>query len=325
VHRLEELGIGRPSTYAPTIQTIQNREYVVRGDREGFERDYNILTLKNNQITDIDNKEITGADRNKLLPTDIGTVVNDFLTQCFPEIMDYNFTANVEKEFDAISEGEMEWTNVMSRFYKTFHPTVEAASAIKTAHKVGERKIGTDPKSGKPVYVKIGRYGPVAQIGEASSDKKEKPVFASLLKGQSIETITLEEALKLFDLPRNVGEYEGETIVAGIGRFGPFIRYEGKFISIPKNLNPLTITVDEAIQLIEQRQANEKERNIKKFTQEPDLEVLNGRYGPYIAYKGANYKIPKTTDPKSLTLEQCLKIISDTPDKPAKKRFTRKR
>ena len=325
VHRLEELGIGRPSTYAPTIQTIQNREYVVRGDRDGTERIYNVLTLKENNITSVDNKEITGADRNKLTPTDIGTVVNDFLYEYFPNILDYNFTANVEKEFDTIAEGKMEWTNAMNKFYKKFHPVVEAASAVKTEHKVGERELGVDPKSGKPVFVKIGRYGPIAQIGVANpEDKKDKPQFASLMKGQSIETITLEEALKLFDLPRMIGEYEGLEMVAGIGRFGPFVRHNSIFISIPKTMSPLSITPQEAIELIEAKRKKEQERHIKTFGEEPEqIEVLNGRYGPYIAFKGNNYRIPKSTEPASLTLEDCQKIINETADKPAKKKYSK--
>ncbi|MDR0835861.1 MAG: type I DNA topoisomerase [Tannerella sp.] len=335
VHHLEELGIGRPSTYAPTIQTIQNREYVLRGDREGVERSYNILALKNAKISDTDKTEITGADRNKLIPTDIGTVVNNFLFEYFPDILDYNFTATVEKEFDAIADGEMEWTALMKNFYKTFHPTVEAAAAVRTEKRVGERELGIDPKSGKPVFVKIGRYGPLAQIGVANpddkkgkkgtKDTKDKPQFASLLKGQSIETITLEETLKLFDLPRVVAQYESQDIVAGIGRFGPFIRHDGKFISIPKELTPISITMEEAIELIKDKRRKEEEKFIKKFDKEPELEVLNGRFGPYIAYKGKNYKVPKSVEPAKLTLEECMTIIKNTPDKPAtKKRFAKK-
>ena len=324
VHRLEELGIGRPSTYAPTIQTIQNREYVVRGDKEGIERVYNVLVLKKGKITDTDKAEIIGADRNKLIPTDIGVVVNDFLIEYFPGILDYNFTANVEKEFDTIAEGKLVWTNVMNKFYKKFHPIVEAASAVKTEHKVGERELGVDPKSGKPVFVKIGRYGPVVQIGLANpDDKKDKPQFASLMKGQSIETITLTEALKLLDLPRTVGEFEGMEMIAGIGRFGPFIRHNNIFISIPKTMTPLSITPEEAIGLIENKRLKEKERHIKTFEKEPKLEILNGKYGPYISFDGNNYRISKGVDPISLTLEDCQKIISETPDKPAKKKYSK--
>ncbi|MDR1814078.1 MAG: type I DNA topoisomerase [Tannerella sp.] len=326
VHRLEELGIGRPSTYAPTIQTIQNREYVIRGSKEGENRKYNILTLKNKNVKDTEKTELVGADRNKLMPTDIGTVVNDFLTEHFPEILDYNFTANIEKEFDTIAEGELEWTKAIDVFYKSFHPTVLEATAIKTEHKVGERELGIDPESGKPVYVKIGRYGPIAQIGQAKQDDKgEKPRFASLLKGQSISTITLQEALKLFELPRHVGEYEGEEIIAGIGRFGPFIRHDGIYISIPKTLNAMTITLEESIELIKNKRKKDEEKHIKTFDSEPELEVLNGRFGPYIAYKGSNYRLAKTIDPKALTVEECMKIIAASKDKPAAKgRFARK-
>jgi DNA topoisomerase-1 len=326
VHRLEELGIGRPSTYAPTIQTIQNREYVTRGDKGGTERTYHVLTLNHGTIAGKDKKEVVGADRNKLIPTDIGTVVTDFLTEYFPEILNYNFTAHVEKEFDAVAEGELEWTMMMDKFYQQFHPVVEAASAVKTEHKVGEREVGIDPKSGKPVFVKIGRYGPIAQIGQANpSNKKDKPQFASLMKGQSIETITLEEALKLFDLPRIVGTYEEEEMIAAIGRFGPFIRHNGVFIAIPKTMDPLNITPEEAIELILAKRKKERERHIKTFSEEPELEILNGRYGPYIAYKGSNYRIPKDANPASLTSDDCLKIIEESANKPpAKKRFPRK-
>lgn len=330
VRRLEELGIGRPSTYAPTIQTIQNREYVVKGDKEGVERNYCVITLSKGKIKQTEKKETVGADRNKLMPTDIGTVVNDFLMEYFPDVMDYNFTASVEKEFDAVAEGEMIWTQAIDKFYKMFHPIVETTAAVKTEHKVGERALGIDPKSGKPVFVKIGRYGPVVQIGQAHTDDKNapKPQFATLMKGQSIETITLEEALKLFDLPRTIGEYEGKVMVAAIGRFGPFIRHDGKFVSIPKDLNPLTITPEEAIALIDEKRHKDKQRHLKKFEEDPDMEILNGRYGPYIAYKGANYRIPKTvTHPENLTLEECRKLITEAAEKPAatKKRTTRKK
>ena len=328
VRRLEELGIGRPSTYAPTIQTIQNREYVIKGDKEGTERAYSILTLNKKGIQESTKTEMVGADRNKLMPTDIGIVVNDFLMEYFQLVMDYNFTAKVEKEFDAIAEGEENWTKVIDNFYQVFHPVVEQTAAIRTEHKVGERQLGIDPKSGKPVFVKIGRFGPVAQIGESNPDKdNEKPQFATLLKGQSIETITLEEALKLFELPRTVGEYEGKVVVAAIGRFGPFIRHDGKFVSIPKDKNPISITLDEAIELIQQKRAKDENRFIKKFEEEPELEILNGRYGPYIAYKGKNYRIPKTGyTPAEMTLDDCMKLIKEADQKPAtKKRVTRKK
>ena len=299
VRRLEELGIGRPSTYAPTIQTIQNREYVVKGDKEGVERAYTVVSLSKGKIEEAEKTETVGADRNKLMPTDIGTVVNDFLMEYFPDVLDYNFTASVEKEFDSVAEGELVWTKAIDKFYKIFHPIVEATAAVKTEHKVGERELGIDPKSGNPVFVKIGRYGPVVQIGAAHADDKEapKPQFASLMKGQSIDTITLEEALKLFDLPRTVGEYEGKVMVAAVGRFGPFIRHDGKFVSIPKDLNPLTITAEEAIALIEGKRVKDEQRFIKKFEE----------------------------DPAVLTLEDCKKIIAEAGEKPAAKKTTRKK
>lgn len=330
VKKMEALGIGRPSTYAPTIQTIQNREYVIKGDKEGVERIYSVITLAKDKIKEVDKKEIVGADRNKLMPTDIGTVVNDFLMAYFPDVLDYNFTASVEKEFDAVAEGEMVWTEAIDKFYKLFHPIVEETAAIKTEHKVGERQLGVDPKTGNPVFVKIGRYGPVVQIGQAHPDDKEapKPQFATLMKGQSIETITLEEALKLFDLPRTIGEYEGKDMVAAVGRFGPFIRHDGKFISIPKDLNPLSITAEEAIELIDEKRKKDEQRYLKKFDEDPELEILNGRYGPYITYKKANYRIPKTvTQPEKLTYEECMKIITEAAEKPAtpKKRTTKKK
>lgn len=325
VRRLEELGIGRPSTYAPTIQTIQNREYVIKGDKDGTPRNFHVVSLSGGKIKEEEKSEVFGADRNKLMPTDIGIVVNDFLMEYFPDVLDYNFTASVEKEFDAVADGEVVWTDAIDKFYKIFHPIVEATSAIKTEHKVGERELGIDPKSGKPVFVKIGRYGPIAQLGQAHAEDKEaeKPQFASLMKGQSIETITLEEAIKLFDLPRTVGEFEDKEVVAAIGRFGPFIRHDGKFISIPKQFNPLSITLDESIELIKEKRLKDEQRFIKKFDEEPELEILNGRYGPYIAYKKKNYKIPKTVSaPAELTLEETMKIIEDADKNPAPKRKT---
>ena len=326
VHRMEELGIGRPSTYAPTIQTIQNREYVVRGDKPGEERRYRILTLHNGQITESEKREMVGADRNKLFPTDVGTVVNDFLTESFPEVVDYHFTANVEKDFDAIAEGKLIWTEAMDRFYKFFHPMVEKTLATRESHRAGERLLGTDPKSGLPVSVKIGRYGPVAQIGVVNQEDKSaaKPRFASLMKTQSIETITLEEALELFKLPRVVGEFEGKEMVAAVGRFGPFIRHDSTFVSIPKTLDPTSITPEAAIALIEEKRAKEAQRHIKAFAEEPGLEILNGRYGAYIAFNGSNYRIPKDAVAADLTLEDCRRIIAEAADKP-KRRVPRRK
>lgn len=321
VRQLEELGIGRPSTYAPTIQTVLNRGYVVKGDKEGKERTYSIVSLSENTIKEISKTEIAGSDRNKLMPTDIGIVVNDFLMEYFQSVMDYNFTANVEKELDAIAEGEENWTKIIDNFYRMFHPTVEEAISIHKGHRIGERLLGNDPKSGKPVFVKIGKFGPMAQIGESKADTGEKPQFATLMKGQSIETITLEEALNLFELPRTLGEYEGKTVVVGVGRFGPFIRHDGKFVSIPKTLDPLSISLDEAIALIQEKRTKDEQRHIKKFDEEPDLEILNGRFGPYITYKGKNYKIPKSGyTPAEMTLEECLALVKEVGDKPATRR-----
>ena len=307
VHKLEELGIGRPSTYAPTISTIQQREYVEKGNKDGEERTFNVLTLKDNQIKDESHNEVTGAEKSKLFPTDTGTVVNDFLTEYFPDILDYNFTASVEKEFDEIAEGEVKWTSIMKTFYDQFHPAVEKTLSIKTEHKVGERMLGEEPETGKPVSVKIGRFGPVVQIGAA--DDEEKPRFAQMKKGQSMETITLEEALELFKLPRTLGEYEGKTVTVGIGRFGPYIQHNKVYVSLPKTLDPMKVTLEEAEQLILEKRAKEAERHIKKFDEEPELEILNGRYGPYIAYKGNNYKIPKDIVPQDLSLKSCLDLI----------------
>lgn len=325
VRKLEELGIGRPSTYAPTISTIQQREYVEKGEKEGVERKYDVLTLKNDKITDKENTEIAEKEKGKLLPTDIGSVVNDFLVQFFPSIIDYNFTASVEKEFDEIAVGDKDWKDVLKTFYSHFEPMVEETLNNKTDHKVGERELGTDPDSGKVVSVKIGRFGPVVQIGSASDE--EKPKFAQLKKGQSISTITLEEALDLFKLPRTLGDFEGKTVKVGSGRFGPYIQHDGKYVSLPKTLDPMSIDLDEAIDLIEQKRKSEEEKHLKKFDEEPELEVLNGRYGPYLYYKGANFRLPKTvTNPKALTLEECMEIIKAQAEKGSKttKRRTKK-
>lgn len=327
VRKLEELGIGRPSTYAPTISTIQQREYVVKGDKPGEERSYNILTLKDNTISDTDSTEITGAEKSKLLPTDIGTVVNDFLLEYFPGILDYNFTANVEKQFDEIAEGEEQWTTILKHFYEKFHPSVENTLATKSAHKAGERILGNDPKTGKQVSVKIGRFGPVVQIGTSEDD--EKPRFAQLKKDMSIETITLEEALDLFKLPRTLGEFEGKTVTIGNGRFGPYIYNNGKYTSLPKTYDPMSVTLDEAIELIKEKEQAEAKKHIKKFEEEPELEIMNGRYGPYIAYKGNNYKIPKDIVPEDLSLESCLELVKLQSDKettkPKKGRYAKKK
>lgn len=310
VRKMEELGIGRPSTYAPTISTIQNREYVEKGNVEGAERNYNILTLTGNKIKDADKKEVWGADKAKLKPTDTGIVVNDFLVEYFPNIVDFNFTAKVEKDFDKIAEGKQQWTESINGFYQSFHPVVEEILHMRLEKKAGERILGIDPKTGRQVSVKIGRYGPLAQIG--TSEEDEKPLFASLLKSQSIETIELAAALDLFKLPRNLGEYNDKEMTVAIGRFGPYVRHNNKFVSIPKEIDPLDITAEQAIELIEVKAKKDRERIIKTFEEEPDLQILNGRYGPYIAYKKVNYKIPKTQKPEELSLEDCQKIIEDS-------------
>ena len=309
VRKMEELGIGRPSTYAPTISTIINREYVEKSSIEGVERIYNVLTLNKGNIKDLDKTEIAGADKNKLIPTDIGIVVNDFLVEYFPSVINYNFTAKVEEGFDEIAEGNQQWNKTISDFYKVFHPIVEETLNMRTEHKAGERILGTDPKTGRQVSVKIGRYGPMAQIG--TQDDEDKPLFASLQKTQSLETITFEETLKLFELPRNIGEFREKEVVIGVGRFGPYIRHNNKFVSLPKEVDPLEIKLDEAIVLIEDKEKKDREKLIKTFDEEPDLQVLNGRYGPYIKFEKANFKIPKGTDPKELTLEECKKIIEE--------------
>lgn len=316
VRKLEELGIGRPSTYAPTISTIQNREYVEKSNIEGTERQYNILTLKKDKITDSEKTEITGTDKGKLIPTDTGMVVNDFLTEYFPDILDYNFTANVEKEFDQVAEGEENWTKLIDKFYKVFHPVVESATNMQTDHKIGERILGIDPKSGRQVSVKIGRFGPMAQIGV--QEDADKPLFAGLQKTQSIASITLEEALKLFELPRSIGEFEGKDVSVGTGRFGPYIKHDGKFISLPKGYDPFSVDISLAIPLITDKRKKDAEKVIKTFTEDADLQILNGRYGPYIAYKKSNFKIPKGTAPESLDFEASMKIVNSTEEKAAK-------
>ena len=309
VHKLEELGIGRPSTYAPTISTIQQREYVLKGDKKGTERPYTIDILKGKQITQKTRKEMVGSEKGKLLPTDIGMVVNDFLMEYFPTIMDYNFTAKVEQDFDRIAEGKEKWNDMMEEFYNDFEPTVEKTMKARQERKAGERQLGVDPKSGRPVFVKIGRFGPMVQIG--SADDNQKPQFAQIPKDKSIENITLEEALEQFKLPREVGEFESLPVTIGAGRFGPYILHDGKYTSLPKEMDPMAITLEETIDLIKQKRTQEQQRHIKTFEEDAKLEVLNGRYGPYIAYDGKNYRMPKTmhSRAKDLTYEECMKIV----------------
>ena len=318
VHKLEELGIGRPSTYAPTISTIQQREYVQKGDKKGEERLYTVDILKGKVITQKKRKELTGSDKGKLLPTDIGLVVNDFLMEHFKDIMDYNFTAKVEQDFDKIAEGNEKWQSMLKDFYKDFEPTVENTMNARSEHKAGERLLGKDPKSGKPVFVKIGRFGPVVQIGTA--DDKDKPLFAQLPKEQSMDNITLDEALELFKLPRTLGDYEESPVIIGTGRFGPYVLHKKKYTSLPKGEDPMTITLERAIKLIEEKRQEETQKHIKVFDGEPKMEILNGRYGPYLSYDGKNYRLPKALHEKAaeLTFDECMKVIEGTPVKKAK-------
>ena len=309
VHKLEELGIGRPSTYAPTISTIQQREYVHKGDKKGEERFYTIDTLKGKVVTQKKRKEMAGSDKGKLLPTDIGMVVNDFLMKYFPTIMDYNFTAKVEQDFDKIAEGGEKWTDMMKGFYKKFEPTVEKTMNARQEHKAGERQLGNDPKSGKPVFVKIGRFGPVVQIG--SAEDTEKPRFAQIPSDKSLESITLEEAMELFQLPRTLGDFEGSPIVIGMGRFGAYILHQKKYTSIPKETDPMAISLDEAVALINEKRQQDSQKHLKSFDADGKLQILNGRYGPYIAFDGKNYRIPKAMHATAakLTFDQCMEII----------------
>jgi len=319
VRKLEELGIGRPSTYAPTISTIQNRKYVEKGDRPAQKRAYNELKLKNGKITDQEKSENTGAEKSKLFPTDIGLVVNDFLIEYFPDILNYNFTANVEKEFDHIAEGKVKWTKSIDTFYKKFHPVVE--STLKNSERqVGERILGTDPASGRQISVKIGKYGPIAQIG--TSEEEEKPVFASLRRNQSIESVTLEEALDLFKLPRELGEFEEKGMTVAVGRFGPYIRHNSAFYSLPKTDDPLEVTAERAIEIIIAKREADKNKIISTFGENGEIQVLNGRFGPYIAFEKNNYKIPKKTDPLTLNEEQCRELIASQADTVGKKKKT---
>lgn len=325
VHKMEELGIGRPSTYAPTISTIQQREYVLREDVAGSIVNYNMLRLQNGNIVEQTLSENHGSEKSKLIPTDIGLVVNDFLLDSFPDIMSYNFTAMVEKEFDGIADGEKPWDAVIREFYADFAPAVDSAMTQKNEYKVGERVLGTDPVSGKPVTVKIGRYGPIVQIG--SAEDEEKPRFAQMKKGQTLENITFEQAMELFRLPRTLDEYNGETVIIGTGKFGPYIRYGSSYVSIPKSFDPLTISFDEVLELIREKEQTEANKLIKKFEGDVDIEILNGRYGPYIACGGKNYKIPKSMNPADMTIDECKNIISEQDSKgtTAKRRTTKRK
>ena len=310
VHKLEELGIGRPSTYAPTISTIQQREYVEKGDKKGEDRQVDVITLKGKQITTKKRHETTGSEKGKLMPTDIGTVVNDYLMEHFPTIMDYNFTAKVEQDFDKIAEGKMQWEKMMKSFDKDFEPTVKKAIDQRSERKAGERQLGTDPKSGRPVFVKIGRYGPVVQIGVAGD--KDKPQFAHMPKELSMESITLEQALDLFKLPRMLGEYEGEPVTVGTGRFGPYVQHKKLYASLPKGTDPMTVTIGEAVTLIDEKRHQDERKHLRVFTEDMDLEVLNGRYGPYLSYKGKNYRLPKAMHDRvrEMSYEEAMAIVN---------------
>ena len=309
VRKMEELGIGRPSTYAPTISTIQARDYVTKGESRGVKREYEVITLKGGRLTTKTKSELTGVEKGKLLPTDVGMVVNEFLLTYFPSIMDYNFTARVETAFDEIAEGKDTWSDEIEKFYGSFHPDIDKVSQMRLEHKVGERQLGIDPSSGKPVSVKIGRYGPLAQLG--SAEGQEKPRFAPLRKDQSIETITLDEVLHLFELPRELGDYEGKPMTVAEGRYGPYVKHDGIYVSVPTSISPFEITAEQAIELIQAKRASEAQKVMRTFDDEPELQVLNGRFGPYIVYKGKNFKIPRGTDAASLTLEQCRAIVAD--------------
>lgn len=329
VKKLEDLGIGRPSTYAPTISTIQARGYIRHGEKEGTPRDYNVITLSSGKISQKTLTEKVGSDRGRLVPTDTGLVVNEFLTQYFPSILDYNFTARIEQKFDEIAEGELPWQNEMKSFYNDFHPLIDAADSMRLEHKIGERVLGTDPESGRRVSVKIGRFGPVVQIGEASDE--EKPRFASLSEKQSISTITLDEALKLFELPRVLGKFEDQEVKAAIGRFGPYVQIAREFVSIPKDLDPHTITLQQAEELILAKREKAANAEIKTFPELPGVRVLRGRFGPYVAYlkegakKAVNYKIPKGTDPEALTAEEVAELMKAQDAAPKKPRPSRKK
>jgi DNA topoisomerase-1 len=321
VRKLEELGIGRPSTYAPTISTIQKREYVLKEDKQGFEREYNVLVLKNDKITQSSKKEKVGYEKGKLYPTDIGVITNDFLIANFENIMNYNFTAKVEKEFDDIADGKLKWATMIHDFYGTFHQTVETVTET-SVRASGERLIGVSPTTKKNVYAKLGRFGPIVQIGDTQGE--EKPLYAKLLRNQSIETITLEEALDLFKLPRTVGTHEGEELIVNTGKFGPYIRYQGKFYSVPKTEDLLTISIERCMEIItlkEESNAGKTPIVLGKHN-EIDVSVAVGRYGPYVAYNKRFYSLPAGTDIKNISLEEALDAMQKSEEKNNIKTFS---
>ncbi|MCC5931242.1 MAG: type I DNA topoisomerase [Cyclobacteriaceae bacterium] len=322
VKKLEEMGIGRPSTYAPTITTIQKRGYISKESREGKNREYLEIELKNNDIKEARRTEITGAEKNKLFPTNMAMVVNDFLVDRFPNVIDYGFTANVEKEFDEIANGKVEWNKMIHDFYGAFHSKVQDTETMNRSEVGTSRELGVDPVSGKKVIARLGRFGPIVQIGE-NGDENEKPQFASLKKDQLIESISLEEALELFKLPRKLGQYESKEMEVNTGRFGPYIRHDSKFYSIPKDEDPMSLHAERAIEIIEAKRKADAEKLIKAFEENPEVQILNGRWGPYIKAGSKNVKIPKDKKPEELSLEDCLDLAAKTPDKKGKK-FTRK-
>ncbi|WP_018477788.1 type I DNA topoisomerase [Pontibacter roseus] len=324
VKKLEEMGIGRPSTYAPTISTIQKRGYVEKDSREGKERPYRVLTLQKDQISSQTKTEMTGAEKSKLFPTDMAMVVNDFLVEHFPNVIDYSFTARVEAEFDEIAQGQQVWEHMLEKFYEKFHQRIESSESINRADVSGAREIGIDPVSGQKIIAKLGRYGPFVQLGEENTETGEKPAYASLRKGQFLESLTLEDALELFKLPRIVGVYEDKEMKAAIGRFGPYISHSSKFYSLPKNMDPHTVTAEEAIALIEAKRKADAEKLIKDFPENPEVQVLNGRYGPYIVVGKKNVKIPKGKEPAELTLQECLDLAEQTPEKKGRGGFKKK-
>ena len=316
------MGIGRPSTYAPTISTIQKRGYVLKESREGHDRDYRELTLNQSGINRVVNTEVAGSEKNKLFPTNIAMVVNDFLVQHFPNVIDFSFTARVEKEFDDIASGRKEWDSMIDSFYGKFHPQVEDTEKVDRSEVPSQRELGKDPASGKPIIARLGKFGPLVQIGDAEDEEKK---FASMRKGQLIESITLEEDLELFKLPRDIGEFEDKVMVAAVGRFGPYIRHDGKFVSIPKGEDPLSISADRAVELIEAKRKADAEKFIKSFDENPEVQILNGRWGPYIKVGKKNVKIPKDKEPLELTLAECLELAEKTPEKKGRGRSTRKK
>ncbi len=318
VKKLEEMGIGRPSTYAPTITTIQKRDYVIKESREGRERKYVELTLKKGTVSKVEKVETTGAEKNKLFPTNMAMIVNDFLVNSFPNVIDYSFTANVEKEFDEIASGKTQWDKMIDNFYGKFHSEVEESANIERPKVNASRELGIDPASGKPVIARMGRFGPVVQIG--SNEDEEKPRFASMRKGQFIESISLEDALELFKLPRKIGEFEGEEIEANIGRFGPYLRHSGKFYSIPKEDDPMDISLERSVEIIEEKRKADSQRLIKTFDENPEVQVLNGRWGPYIKFGKKNLKIPKGKKPDELSYAECVEIEKTAPEKKGRKK-----